>query len=127
MKYAEVKFYSQRDAGEADSYCYKLPDAVKASEFDNVLVETRYGVALAQVTKIMEKQPTMRYGTITKSVLEVIKSAFLDKETKKEKAKALTKKLKEKAKKMDEIKVFEAYAEQDPEFADMLAELKKLS
>ena len=126
MKYAIVKFLSSKDEGYAQGYLYE--NTVKAKKYDTVIVPTRYGLSLATVDQLTDSTDSFKgyYGGAIKQIDEVIESKAVGKLMKEQKRKDLTKKLKAEAKKLDEVKVFEAYADQSPEFAAMLQELKDL-
>lgn len=131
--YVGVRFTSSRDFQSNSTYYFKNSDKVQLSEFDTVIVDTRYGLQMAVVYNVFEaKKDLPKNGlatdfTINKSVLEKIESKVMTLMMKSERVKALKKKMQEKAKKMDEIRLFEVYAKDDPEMAAMLEQVKELS
>ena len=131
--YVGVRFTSSHDFQESVTYYFKNSEKIKLSEFDTVIVDTRYGLQLAVVYSVFNaKKDLPKNGmatdyTINKSVVEKIESKVMTWRMKSERVKALKKKMQEKAKKMDEIRLFEVYAKDDPEMAAMLEQVKELS
>ena len=131
--YVGVRFTSSHDFQESVTYYFKNSEKIKLSEFDTVIVDTRYGLQLAVVYSVFNtKKDLPKNGmatdyTINKSVVEKIESKVMTLMMKSERVKALKKKMQEKAKKMDEIRLFEVYAKDDPEMAAMLEQVKELS
>lgn len=128
-KYIKVKFTSTIEEKSGD-YIYK--NTVKAKLFDTVLVPTFYGASLAfvieevELTKEQAENET-RYNSAVKETIEIVKGIkYFAEVTRKEKAKALKKAMKDRMKKMEEISIIEMYAEKDPELKSMLAEFKEL-
>ena len=131
--YVGVRFTSYHDFQNNSTYYFKNSDKVELSEFDTVIVDTRYGLQLGVVYDVFEaKKDLPKNGlatdfNINKSVLEKIESKVMALMMKSERVKALKKKMQEKAKKMDQIRLFEVYAKDDPEMAAMLEQVKELS
>ena len=133
-KYVGVKFTSSHDYTAGIVYYFKNTSKLKISNYDTVIVDTRYGLQLAVVTSLHDKKDTFSSNLsratyefeINKSVVEVIESKIISEMQNAEKIKDLKAKLRARAKKMDEKKVFEAYAADDAEMASLLKELNKL-
>lgn len=125
-KYVGVKFTSEHAFSRTSVYYFKNSKKLKLEEHDAVIADTRYGIQLAVVVNTLEEKPEPNMDQITKTILEKIKSKHIDELQKIEKVKSLRKKMQERAKKMDEAKLYEMYAEKDPEMAAMLEEFNKL-
>lgn len=128
-KYAVVKFLSTKD--EALSQGYTYDNEIGAKKYDAVIVPTKHGISLAVVTKLTDNFET-DYGSIRgvgviKKIAEVIQSEEVAKVTNAEKKKDIKKKLEEAVKKMDDVKRYEMYAAENPEFADLLKEYKEVA
>lgn len=124
-QYAKVLFLNKLNGREADKlYDYKVPGGMEVEAGDIVLVDTVFGVGLAQVIKFTddpEKTPAKELMEVmtNKSVhLKKITVAFKQKDLRNEMIKAMAK--------ADEKIKFKMYAEADPDFAKLLAEFEEL-
>lgn len=124
-RFVKVKFVSSRDVMTADSYYYQDTLRTPLKKYEIVLVPTRYGFGLAVVSDI--EVNGNGYSGVKLKVAERIKSKTLDELYKKDRAKDIEKQLKAKVEEMDKVKVYEKYAEDNPEVAELLAQFKELT
>jgi hypothetical protein len=123
-KYAVVKFLSTKDEGYADGYHYE--NNIGAKKYDTVIVPTRYGVSMAVVESLTDDIPQhIRYTSI-KAVAEVIQSKTVTEMTREQKRKDLEKRLEKKVKALDKLERFKAYADSNPEIAELVKELEEI-
>lgn len=129
-KYIKVKFTSTIDESKGINGKYLYANSVKAKLFDTVLVPTMYGVSLAYVTEVLsltDDEAENECSYKIREAIEVVKGIkYFEQLVRNEKAKALKKAMKERMKVMEEIQLFEMYAEKDPELKEMLKEFKML-
>lgn len=129
MKYAQVQFTNKLDQEtryeQNTTYVYKIPARMKLEKYDTVLVDTRYGYALATVVNLVDEQHQMNEGSV-KTISEKIKSKTLEGVNRLKKADEIKKVLNQKMKEVDEVQKFKLYAELDPTIAELLAELEEL-
>lgn len=120
MKLVNVKFFSKVDEEYSDGYIFQDKIGVKVD--DVVLVDTQYGVSLAYVTEVDVKTVL----NITKEIIEIIECKYYETIKREKRAKELKKEMKSKIKKLDELEMFEYYAERDGEFAKIFKEYNEL-
>jgi len=129
MKYAKVQFTNKLDQEtryeQETTYVYKIPAKMSLAKYDTVLVNTRYGYALATVVELADEQNTVSEGRLL-SIAEKIKSKTLDNVNKLKKADEIKKALDKKIKQVDETQKYKMYADLDPEIATLIKELESL-
>ena len=125
-RYVKVEFLTTGSPYESTGK-YTYHDNLKKplEEYELVLVPTRYGYSLAYVVEV-NASPAIGQARATKTVAERIKSKTIDDELKGKRAKALEKQLQAKIEKLDKLERFKAYAKNNSEIAELVAELEKL-
>lgn len=129
MKYAKVQFTNKLDQEtryeQTTTYVYKIPSKMKLEKYDTVLVNTRYGYALATVVELADEQHQCTESSV-KFIAEKIKSKTLDNVNRLKKADEIKKALDKKIKEVDETQKYKMYADLDPEIATLIKELEDL-
>ena len=129
IKSITVVFGNHRDmqARKEYTYPYTLKEDIKP--WDIVLVQTYYGPQIATVRTVSQTATLASQGYDAEekaAVLEILQSKEMDKLNMTERMKQIKERIKQRAKKIDERKVYEAYAKEDKEIAAMIEEMKQL-
>lgn len=130
LKYAVVEFLSTKDQMVSGQKGYTYENEIGAKKYDTVVVPTRHGISMAVVVKLTDKFETdYSYGSTpaVKQIAEVIQSKEVAKVMNTRKKADLKKKLEAEVKKLDDVARFELYAQQSPEFAELLKEYKEVA
>lgn len=119
------KIIGVKFADNDTEYCFACYDEVAVGEF--VVVDTRYGAKVVQVTSDPYEG---FYDTTNHELKEVICkvdfSNFFERRAKAERLKEIKAKMDHKVKQLQDLAIYEMLSEKDPELKGMLDELKEL-
>lgn len=136
VEYIYVSFKERYNDTEydGDRFLYRKPATMDLRKGDYVVVETRYGLALAMVVQtnvssVNEDEFERFYNDIMKSkiVQKVDYENYFDRKQRIARMKQLKNKLNTYTKKVDEIQRFESMVQFFPELKDDFEEFKKLA
>ena len=133
-EYIKVQFKERYNYNtyDGDSYIYKKPTGMILRRGDYVIVETRYGIALALVSDVNVKKDDCDWNSCdefelnSKIVLKVDYEYYFDYIKRLDRIKELKSKFNTYYKKVDEIARYTTVAAMFPELAGDLNELKTL-
>lgn len=103
---------------------------LKAKKFDTVLIPTVHGATLGIVVELL-KLSDSEYDKITsfdaRECYEIVNGLkYIEDKVRERKLKDIKREMKDRIKKVEELTLFEMYAEKDPELKKLLNTMKKL-